>query len=82
MTLASLNTKACFKTLANIVAVVKEDKLFSLEAKVLVGTLPKTKMQKNGYTLADLETKALVDTVRENSGEGRDILQPSGLGGS
>ena len=32
-TLASMNAKACFKTLANIVAVVKQDKLLSLEGQ-------------------------------------------------
>ena len=66
-TLASMNAKACFKTLANIVAVVKQDKLLSLEAKVLVGSLAETEMQRLGQTLTDLEAKALVDTVRDNS---------------
>ena len=42
MTLARVNDKACFKTLANIVEVVKEDKLFSVEAEVLVSTLANT----------------------------------------
>ena len=45
-TLASMNAKACFETLANIVAVVKQDNLLSLEAKVLVGTLAETEMQR------------------------------------
>ena len=43
-----MNAKACFKTLANIVAAVKQDKLLSLEAKVLVGTLAETEMQRLG----------------------------------
>ena len=43
-----MNAKACFKTLANIVAVVKQDKLLSLEGKVLVGTLAETEMQRLG----------------------------------
>lgn len=43
-----MNAKACFKTLANIVAVVKQDKLFSLEVKVLVGTLAETEIQRLG----------------------------------
>ena len=42
MTLARVNAKARFKTLANIVAVVNEDKLFSVEAEVLVSTLANT----------------------------------------
>ena len=46
---------------------VKQDKLFSLEAKVLVGTLAETEMQRLGYTLTDLEAKGLLDTVRDNS---------------
>ena len=41
-----MNAKASFETLANIVAVVKEDKLLSLEAKVLVGTLAEAEMQR------------------------------------
>lgn len=41
-----MNAKECFETLANIVAVVKQDKLLSLEAKVLVGTLAETEMQR------------------------------------
>ena len=40
--MARLNAKARFKTLANIVALIKEDKLFSVEAKVLVSTLANT----------------------------------------
>lgn len=43
-----MNAKACFKTLASIVAVVKQDKLFSLEDKVLVGTLAETEIQRLG----------------------------------
>ena len=42
LTLARVNAKARFKTLANIVAVVNEDKLFSVEAEVLVSTLANT----------------------------------------
>ena len=73
-----------------MVAVVKEktfaDKLFSVEAKALVSTLAntlaETEMQRLRLTLADLEAKALVDTMRDNSGEGRNILQHSRRGGS
>lgn len=74
-TLTSVKAKAPSYTLANIAEVVKKDKLFRVEAKVLVGTLAETEMWKLHQTLADLEAKALVDTVRKNSGEGRNILQ-------
>ena len=43
-----MNAKAFLKTLANIVAVVKQGKLLSLQAKVLVGSLSKTEMQRLG----------------------------------
>jgi len=62
------------------------DKLSSMEAKELVGTLAntlaETEMQTLGETLADLEAKALVDTVRDKGGGSRNILQHSGRGGS
>ena len=76
-----MNNKVRFKTLANMVAVIKEDKLFSVENKVLVGTLAntpaETEMQRFQYTLANLEDKALADTVRDNCGESPTILQHS-----
>ena len=66
-----MNTKALFKTLANMVAVVKvqtlANKLANVEAKALVDTLAHTlaeiEMQTLGYTLAEAEAKALVDTL-------------------
>ena len=77
-----MNAKGRFKTLANMVAVIKEDKLFSVEKKVLVGTLANTpaekEMQRFEKTLANLPEKALADTVRDNSGQGPNVLQHSG----
>ena len=50
-----MNTKARFKTLANMVAVVKEktlaDKLFSVDAKALLGTLANTLAETEMQTL-------------------------------
>ena len=77
-----MNAKEGFKTLANMGAVIKKDKLFSVENKLLVGTLANTpaekEMQRFQKTLANLPEKALADTVRDNSGEGPNVLQHSG----
>ena len=68
--------------MANMGAVIKKDKLFSVENKLLVGTLGNTpaekEMQRFQKTLANLPEKALADTVRDNSGEGSNVLQHSG----
>ena len=72
-----------------MVAIVKEktraNKLSSVEAKAVVdtlaNTLAETEMQTLGQTVAYLQTKALVDTVRDNSGEGPNIQQHSRRGG-
>ena len=58
-----------------MVAIVKQktlaDKLCSVEGKLLGGTLAKTlaetEMQTFGKTVAYLQTKALVDTLRERN---------------
>ena len=63
-------------------AVIKKNKLFSVENKVLVGTLANTpaekEMQKFQKTLANLPEMALADTVRDDSREGPNVLQHSG----
>ena len=68
--------------MANMGAVIKKNKLFSVENKVLVGTLANTPaekdMQRFPKTLANLPEKALADTVRDNSGEGPNVLEHSG----
>ena len=63
-----MNAKGRFKILALMVAVIKENKLFSVENKALVGTLANTPAEKETQrfqkTLANFPEKALADTVR------------------